>query len=378
VPSHCIYSLQDGACQKGIPLLSDNLGTALAGSWNQALGTITFIVQASFQMVDTLAFTIQLRNAPSLQPAVTPTFAATGPAGSNFLILTTALAGSVLSSGLPLVEPVPTPPTLVRAQVREASKIEYEANNITVDAATNVPIPAGTIVELRSLDYTAQLERSVQGSWLAEALPAVTLIDLNGDGFEPTAQWQKSRPTRVDALPAVTLITLIGNGFEPTAQWQDAVEDGDLRAWMCDRGGWAASFDPYFIPGSLAGQGLTSVAAPSFGQQNWCLQQTPNSVLARTTRCFTGDEALSLSFPIVNGAVLPLGTAIVKPVVSLRASAVQNTRDAEGIFLASSVTGTCVGTFKCLSSILQDPTCKDPACTFLPPHAVRTPPPLKP
>jgi len=335
----CIYSMNDGACQKGIPLRSDNVGTGLAGSWDQTTGTITLMIQPSFQMVDVLAFSFKLRNAPALQPAASVTFAAVGPEGSDFIIEETPLVGAVLSSGLPLVEPVPLPPALVRSIVQENSKIEYEENELRVDAATNVPVPAGTLVELGNLNYTRQLDRRTEGSWIAEALGGVTLVPVSGEGFESVAQWQ------------------------------DSVPDGAQRAWMCDNGGWAAEYDPYYIPGARPGQGPQSRAPPVFRQQNWCLQQEPNTVWARTTRCFAGTEEIKITFKVTNSHVLPLGSAITKPIVSLKRTAVQNALDAQLVVLPASVTGTCSGGFKCLSTIQQDPTCRDPSCTFLPPHA---------
>ena len=204
--SHCIYSPSDTSCQRGLPLSGFNLGSHLSASWDQSTGTVVFAVQKSFHMVSSFELSFELMNAAAAQAPASPTIRASS---STSIIPSFAMSGSVLSSGLLVELEKPVVPEFVVNNMGESNKVEFQENRVSMELMWDVPLRAGTVIELSSLAYT-QFTPSPGGSlWYDDAKDNVALIPVDGQVLEEVAKWQGS--TR------------------------------EFSAWTCEEGGWGGS-----------------------------------------------------------------------------------------------------------------------------------------
>jgi hypothetical protein len=111
------------------------LGASLAGSWDQATGTIVFMIQKSFQRMSSFTLTFELMNPPAEQAAVSATIQASGP---GLIISATPMEGAVLQSGDEKKVYVPVRPTLPTRSLGESSKVEFQETQLLFDLAAGL------------------------------------------------------------------------------------------------------------------------------------------------------------------------------------------------------------------------------------------------
>ena len=343
----CIYSSANQMCQNGLQLKNHALGSSIGASWDQATGTLRFMVMKSFAQIEELEFSFQVWNAASMQAAKVATVSG---AGLGFVIRSTPVEGTVLSSDLDQESTRSTQPVAESAIIEENNKIELEANHLTATMKFNVPLAAGSEIRITGLDQTYMPPTEGQ-SWYGDALPLVEMLNvkaLSGHEIETVGQYASSR-----------------NYHMP---------------WICKNDGWGVEHVRFHKDGTSplecqfqreapgAGGILPSNCA-TFYQKSWCVTQREYSLVTFLDECIRPHEDISFRVAINNGRI-PTVAPSVPPALHVEGGSVTISSLFTPSSLYPSLQKTCKGSFSCKASFVQDERFLDQQRRYLPAFAV--------
>ena len=341
--SDCIYSPANQMCQNGIQLKNSKLGANFASAWDQATGTLRFMIMKSFAQINELEFSFQLHNAASAQTAKVATVSG---AGDGFVIRSTPVMGTVLSSGLDKESAIPTQPIVESAIIAETSKLEYETNTLIATMKFNVPLAAGSLIRISKLDNTF-VPPSRGTTWYSDDLPQAKLLNVqaNSDRIRNVGQYNSLRSYHVP--------------------------------WICKSDGWGVELARFYVDGSSplqceldreSGGGMLPSKCATFYRKSWCITQPEYSFIAFVDQCIKPSEVISFGVALTNGRIP--SKIDVPPALHVEGGSVTVSSSFSTSSLYPSLHKTCKGSLSCQASFVQDERFLDQERRYLPAFAV--------
>ena len=339
--SHCIYSDANPQCQRGLALIDYRLGSALSGSWNQTSGTLTFMVQASFQNMRTLFLSFSLFN--PIEEQSTPVLHVSG-SGVGLTLPPHRVESSAFRGGGRYEDPTSEAPRILSASVKESNKVAGQINYVDISLIANTFLKEGSIITvsgLNGLEMRADAAGNPQsGGWIGDSLEHVQTIIVAGDDVSPSAQWQA------------------------------VASKEDQMSWYCsaEGHGWIESTDDFWKLGEIHGFQVRN----KISTQSWCQPQPAQSILLRLRRCIEAGSSISIKMALPNGLV-PQAEARLAPLPTVAVAGGSVTLPTAPLLPAhfqKEHTVQCRGRGACTASMEQNPDCFDPECRFLSPSAV--------